>query len=976
MNRARRIAFLGLAVVALPLPAQTTPPPPDLKVNRAPGYTWFRADFGDSLSDAPMFGSAGIASRGLIRHPMLVAPDTATLCWNNGRGTFIGRTDEAAATVDLVLRFPGADGSWSRQEYTLDLADAPAWVEADPQRAWAMAWHHDLRERASDVESDRGYYDYAARRVSAIYGLDHADDAGGRRAVMPPVPPDPTLYDMVVGGAAIQESLQLHRMLAADSRTEERTIAVDTIEGVTVPSHDYEALRQGREVVCSDLAALVPDDQYYLRFPSLRELFEATDLVEAWGPTLLRATDGVGFDYESRQRLLTQLCLIDDPRARMLGRPALRQVVITGCDPFVNSGGDVTILFEAEIRQLLEGILNMPWNRTRVEHRDAQRTFSDYRGLRIESLTTDDRTISCHRVWLDDVCVCSNSIDGVRRIIDVAQQERASLADAPDFQYYRASIYPLTEEEDAFAYLGDRFIRNLTSPRMRIGWNRRLEAATSLGLLRNAALFHAATTGDVPATLGAMSDSGALDINDLYDPEAGSFAWNPETFTPSSTTWNTLDHLTPLIELDVDRVTPREAESYEAFRSRYTAYWRDVFDPIGLRLTLGPEVLIETHVTPLIQNSWYEEQKGLMEGDPLAVQVERFSEDTFLRFVCRLNHGRRTRQALAWGEAMLGNHQALDWVGDWFTFWLGDRDAFEAVVREYLDAEAPEPAAFTDVFRMTLAAGAHVRNKLHLAAFLTSLKAAADTVAPNLVEFNRRDDHAGVGIVQIAPTPDSELNNFMDEGDEQNDDFTPALYYATIADGWYLTTREQALHTLIDHAAAEPASTDAPAIPANALLFVDTSAERGPRDVILLIAAQVARRQANANLEAVRILGECHLLDGDEPVSDVVRRVWGCTLACPQAGTYTWDAAHTRPVSSIYGHTDGLTTMPPLGEDAPLRRALEPLHQIIASMTFTDDDGLAAALRLRRDLPPEPDPPAGPRTGERPDPQRRLGGSR
>ena len=93
--------------------------------------------------------------------------------------------------------------------------------------------------------------------------------------------------------------------------------------------------------------------------------------------------------------------------------------------------------------------------------------------------------------WLGDVCVYSNSLAGIKRVIDVQTGNRPSLAEAPDFRYMRAVVFPLDEKsEDGFLYLSDEFIRRLVGPELRIKEKRRLEAVTSLKLLENAVLFY------------------------------------------------------------------------------------------------------------------------------------------------------------------------------------------------------------------------------------------------------------------------------------------------------------------------------------------------------------------------------------------------------------------------------------------------------------------------------------------------------
>ena len=60
-----------------------------------------------------------------------------------------------------------------------------------------------------------------------------------------------------------------------------------------------------------------------------------------------------------------------------------------------------------------------------------------------------------------------------------------------------------------------------------------------------------------------------------------------------SSTLGSLEWMTPIVEMPIEKVTKAEAESYEQWRRGYERNWRWAFDPIGLRISLGEKKLAE-----------------------------------------------------------------------------------------------------------------------------------------------------------------------------------------------------------------------------------------------------------------------------------------------------------------------------------------------------------------------------------------------
>ena len=82
---------------------------------------------------------------------------------------------------------------------------------------------------------------------------------------------------------------------------------------------------------------------HFASWKSLSQLLEATG---QWGQSLLRLGTLRAQDPQALAKLETQLCLQWNAVAALFEENAVAGVALTGADPFVLDGTDVTIVFE------------------------------------------------------------------------------------------------------------------------------------------------------------------------------------------------------------------------------------------------------------------------------------------------------------------------------------------------------------------------------------------------------------------------------------------------------------------------------------------------------------------------------------------------------------------------------------------------------------------------------------------------------
>ncbi len=363
----------------------------------------------------------------------------------------------------------------------------------------------------------------------------------------------------------------------------------------------------GKKPALEPLASFIPADNYYVHFRSLSKFIEFGELLDQWGTSVLRVYEVKSRDCQLRQRYERQLCLKTSALGKVLGPALVKGLAVTGNDPYLREGTDVTVIFHVANRPLFLTAVGTFLEASRQEHGKRLREGTEkYRDIPIESFVTQLREVSLYRAVLGDFVVYSNSPVGIRRALDAHAKTGKCLVEASDFRYMRTLFPAEDEKEDGFVYLSDAFIRQLTGPASRIKEKRRLEALTSMQMLTNAALFHAWETGKLPANQAEVLAGAGLRPEDVAVPEGKAIRWAGGQQLPVSDVYNTFHFATPLIELPIDKVTPAEARDYGRFREDYSKLWRSYFDPIGIRLSLDAKrVRLETHVLPLAGSEPY-----------------------------------------------------------------------------------------------------------------------------------------------------------------------------------------------------------------------------------------------------------------------------------------------------------------------------------------------------------------------------------
>ncbi|MGH7172225.1 MAG: hypothetical protein ACRELG_18265, partial [Gemmataceae bacterium] len=733
------------------------------------------------------------------------------------------------------------------------------------------------------------------------------------------------LYEMTTGAAALTESLALARLRGtAASDCGERSVPIDKVPGINIAEHPWKKMIGAQTPDAEPLAALTPHDFYYVSFRGLGSLLDLGDLLDQWGGNLLKGYEITSRDYQVRERYEKQLCLPRNGLARTLGPALLRGVALTGSDVYLREGSDVTVLFHVRNRLLFLAAVEPFVLAARKEFGDRlHERKTRYHGVAIESFVTPRREVSLHRAAVGDFVIYSNSPAALRRVLDAQAQRGKSLAQSLDFQYMRTVFRKSNKDEDGFAFLSDAFIRQLVGPKSKIKEKRRLEALTSLRMMTDAALFIGWETGRLPKDRAALLKASALKAEEIAVPEGGVLVWNGQRQQAISDAYNTLAFATPLIELLIDKITPRESVEYRQFRGEYLNLWRRYFDPVGMRLSLRDKrVRVETYILPLIDGNGYRDLRAATGEGTTKLDMASLSPKTLMQMTAHL------APSIPWGQ------------GDQIFVCLEDSPKYRELIELWMrqdyepgDREKWERRVFRAAWKLPITLGVRIGDKKvfdgSLAAAGQWLKVQAKAIHP---------PYKGVSIRRFS------LENITQEwnasGTPEKDRFVPILYHATVDGFWYVSTSLDSLRGTIDRAVARREERDkGEQAELNSSLYLAPEAMFSAASAFQGYLEWESHRRAVANDPIWYVLRRGEVVkDFDSPEARrTALRFFGFVPVSPDGSPYRYDAVRQEVNNEGYGslRRPKLRSMLPAG--SPLAQLLEQVRTLRVDLRFRED---------------------------------------
>ena len=671
------------------------------------------------------------------------------------------------------------------------------------------------------------------------------------------------------------------------------------------------------------LAELIPADQHAVFFPTFSAAVEAIDQAERQGTPVLHLAEPRSEDAGVKGRYQRQLGLSLSGLGRLLGPHVARSVAVTGSDPYFRTGTDVAVLFETPNPAMLENLLaaaDRPVGRETAggkarTGRDRQAAVS-----RSSLARSQDLLLRCEvrrRGGRHELALSIEAIGGRRREEIAGHRLAAGICLLPRPLPARrpgGDGLRVPERRDDPPLVRPALAHRVARARPRdLGVLAELQAANMDRLAKTAV-----QPGPIYTDF-ATADAGELRL---------------EADGVRSSVQGSLEFMTPIAEIPLEKVTKAEADAYRWWRDGYQRNWRWAFDPIALRLSMKQNRLAaDLTVMPLIWNTDYREFVAFARrklppnaGDP---------HDALAHFVLALNLKSPMVASAENFISTMSHGVTLGWIGSSAAVYADDDPVWGELA-------ALSPEKLSDFFeknpdRLPVAVRVDVSNGLRLAAFLTAFRAYVDQTAPGMTHWESLT-YNDRPYVKITPTERAKGQDELPKN--------LAIYYAASGDALLVTLNEKLLRRAIDRQLAReqsprPLAGEGPAawLGSNVALRADRRAwelfSRLNRDDY----QRAMQLRAWSNLP---ILNEWRRRYPDQDPAAVHQRVWKIGLLCPGGGRYVWNEKFQTMESTVYGHPGE----PKLGPAAP--PALMDFARAAFGLTF-ENQGLRARVSLERD---------------------------
>ncbi len=730
------------------------------------------------------------------------------------------------------------------------------------------------------------------------------------------------MFDLLSGGRAISENLQLRRAIFTSASVDNHPVALDTVNGITTKAVDWSKLIKGLDPKIDPLAALIPADQHAVFIPSFTELLRIADEAEAGATPILHALEPRAEDAGTIDRYQTQLCLSRSGLSRVLGPKYIRSVAITGSDLNYRTGTDVAILFEAVDASDLQKLLETKIKLGLFGRKDVEAVQGEHRSVAYQGYRTADRTISTYLAIVGKAVVVTNSLPQLKRLIETKQDISESLAALPEMKYFRDRYKHGDAEEHALVVLSDATIRRWCGPKWRIGSARQVRELATMMELTSQRLDELVQRKLLdkpldPEVFQTKVDDYRLLPNGIESPSIGS-----------------LRFLTPIAELPLATASRREVTDYMAWRDGYQQNWTRGFDPIAIRLTLLPErIATDITVLPLIDNTMYRPMIDLSSGSNLALGAGDPHASALLHYVFGVgqNSQRNSRFDL-WQylieEENLG--ESISIYVDEDPLWQELAKLTPEELRERIEKNCPNlPVALRIGIKDSDKA---IKNNI-------DEPGRFEQLAKGFLGFNTRRTNLTHRGVRYASVSTDREQNFIQ--------FPPSFYITVCGHAVTIAFKEETIKKAIDRCLDPPDDSLIRQKELTAKLGQHARLHLDPRALVILdnISRSPREREVqNLAWSNIPILNEWRRLYPDKDPVELHARLWKTRLVCPGGGKYVWNDEWQTMESTLYGHPAQPKTGPlPSLESFGIRAA-------DFGLTFVDG-GLRARAEITRKAP-------------------------
>lgn len=792
-----------------------------------------------------------------------------------------------------------------------------------------------------------------------------------RYGVTPPtIPPqalnksrlEEEIYEIFTGSLAIQESLQ-RQTFGGGGRPGDYNTHVSTLNAPSLRSLYYgkllaEKQDAGIEPKVHELSRLVPADQYLFHFNSMQALGESVDLASQWGDNLLRLFTLQAQDNRLQQKVEEQLCIQREGLEQLFAGKAIRAVAMTGSDPYLLEGTDVTMLFDVTDVEAFEKRAEEWLDASRGENADLVEREFNYRGHTILARYTNDRRVSSFATRHENAFVFSNSHRAIRRVVDVAITQDMSLYHASDYRYVTTILPPSPDDDSGYFYVSEATIKRLVGPAAKISQKRRVQCFNNLIMQNNASLFFRLEYGRSPESLSEMIEKRFIDPQKIICPHGGSYAFNTEGDTCTCSLHNRLRYLTPNAELSILNVSKAEAAEYDRYKSRFEQFWRQAFDPFAVRITAARRFKLESCVLPFANSNLYDELKKKVDENAQPLDTARIAPSAVASLVMvpgRENTADFLRMIPGVAEVVKEDPTLTDlsWIGDRVSLHFCDGVViFELDPTELKPLDIPLIGKASTTMQAAVGALLMSANMPVYATFDVENREKAERL---LRQFSQQI-FLKEGAIATLP---ANLDAYRLPDYKEHDIYVlrarvhvavVRLHIALVGDQLVMTTKPEILREVIDASTAKP--SDNPKM-AHMLIRFNQRALKRLYDDVQLYWAEKSRLACHRNI--ISIYNFHKLYDAPiEKIAELSEAKYGIRHYCPDNGKYSFDHDHSQIVCSVHGNRELSRQNPGLDRESSFAKFIETLDEVVVSLRF-EEDALIVTTEIERGAEPAGD---------------------
>lgn len=329
------------------------------------------------------------------------------------------------------------------------------------------------------------------------------------------------------------------------------------------------------------IAMRVPVECFYIRFGKFSNYLWLDNLTAEYGGDLANMITMRGQDLRLGERTQKQLCLRKNELAQYLGDQVIADVAMIGRDIYTHEGAAVGMLFQARNTRLLANDLSKTRATILKEEKDRGATMETIKisGHDVSFISTPDNRLRSFHAIDGDFHLVTTSRVMVERFLDTAER-RGALGGSAEFHAARQQM-PTSRNDTIFVYFSSPFFESLVGPHYQVELARRLKSVTDIELLYLARLT-AKAEGRPAETIDDLVTGGFLPREFGRRPDGSRLVTADGRMIDSVRGARGL--FMPIPDMQVDRVTPREAARLAQLAQYRQTQWREM-DPImvGIR---------------------------------------------------------------------------------------------------------------------------------------------------------------------------------------------------------------------------------------------------------------------------------------------------------------------------------------------------------------------------------------------------------